>query len=102
VRAGQSLVIFPEGRLARAPGLRAFHMGAFVVAAKTGVPTVPLAIRGTRAILRPEHYFPRRAAVDIVVGEPIRPSGSDWTAAVELQHATRDAVLELSGEPDVE
>ena len=33
VRAGRSLVIFPEGRLARAPGLRPFHMGAFVVAA---------------------------------------------------------------------
>ena len=48
VRAGQSLVIFPEGRLARAPGLRPFHMGAFVVAAEAGVPVVPVAIRGTR------------------------------------------------------
>ena len=46
VRAGQSLVIFPEGRLARAPGLRPFHMGAFVVAAEAGVPVVPVAIRG--------------------------------------------------------
>jgi 1-acyl-sn-glycerol-3-phosphate acyltransferase len=101
-RAGQSLVIFPEGRLARAPGLRPFHMGAFVVAAETGVVAVPVAIRGTRSILRPEHHFPRRGAVDIVIGEPIRPAGSDWAAAVELQHATRDAVLRLSGEPDVE
>ncbi len=102
VRAGQSLVIFPEGRLARAPGLRPFHMGAFVVAAITGVPAVPVAIRGTRTILRPEHRFPRRGAVDIVVGEPIWPSGADWAAAVELQRATRNAVLRLSGEPDVE
>jgi 1-acyl-sn-glycerol-3-phosphate acyltransferase len=102
VRAGQSLVIFPEGRLARAPGLRPFHMGAFVVAAETGVPVVPVAIRGTRTILRPEHHFPRRGAVDIAVGEPIRPSGTDWAAAVELQHAVRNAVLDLSGEPDVE
>jgi 1-acyl-sn-glycerol-3-phosphate acyltransferase len=102
VRAGQSLVIFPEGRLARAPGLRAFHMGAFVVAAETGVPLVPVAIRGTRTILRPEHHFPRRGAVDIVVGEPIRPPGTDWAAAVEVQRATRNALLRLSGEPDVE
>lgn len=102
VRAGQSLVIFPEGRLARAPGLRPFHMGAFVVAAETGVPVVPVAIRGTRTILRPEHRFPRRGAVDITIGEPIRPSGADWAAAVELQHAVRNAVLRLSGEPDVE
>jgi 1-acyl-sn-glycerol-3-phosphate acyltransferase len=102
VRTGHSLVIFPEGRLARAPGLRSFHIGAFVVAAETGVPVVPVAIRGTRAILRPEHHFPRRGAVDIAVGEPIRPSGTDWAAAVELQRVARNVVLDLSGEPDVE
>ena len=102
VRAGQSLVIFPEGRLARAAGLRPFHMGAFAVAAQTGVPVVPVAIRGTRTILRPEHHFPRRGAVDIAVGEPIRPSGTNWAAAVGLQRSARNAVLRLSGEPDVE
>jgi 1-acyl-sn-glycerol-3-phosphate acyltransferase len=101
-RTGQSLVIFPEGRLARAAGLRPFHMGAFVVAAQTGVPVVPVAIRGTRTILRPEHHFPRRGAIDIAVGEPLWPSGTDWTAAVELQRAARNVVLDLSGEPDVE
>ena len=102
VRAGQSLVIFPEGQLARAPGLRPFHMGAFVVAAETDVPVVPVGIRGTRTILRPAHHFPRRGAVDIAVGEPIWPSGTDWAAAIDLQHAARNAVLDLSGEPDVE
>ncbi|OCB33290.1 acyl-phosphate glycerol 3-phosphate acyltransferase [Mycobacterium malmoense] len=102
VRAGQSFVIFPEGRLARAPGLRPFHMGAFVVAARTGVPVTPVGIRGTRTILRPEHHFPRRGAIDITVGRPIVPAGDNWAAAVELQHAVRNAVLLLSGEPDVE
>jgi 1-acyl-sn-glycerol-3-phosphate acyltransferase len=102
VQAGQSLVIFPEGRLARAPGLRPFHMGAFVVAAQAGVPAVPLAIRGTRAMLRPEHHFPRRGAIDVAIGQPIQPTDADWTASVELQRAARDAVLRLSGEPDVE
>ena len=102
VRAGQSLVIFPEGRLARAPGLRPFHMGAFAVAAQTGVPVVPMAIRGTRTILRPEHHFPRRGAVDIAVAEPTWSSGTDWTAAVDLQRAARKVVLDLSGEADVE
>ncbi|HYO02068.1 MAG TPA: AMP-binding protein [Mycobacterium sp.] len=102
VRAGQSLVIFPEGHLARAPGLRPFHMGAFVVAAQAGVPTVPIAILGTREILRPEHSFPRRGAADIAIGAPVLPVGTDWAAAVGLQRAARDAVLRLSREPDVE
>ncbi|MGB5110943.1 MAG: AMP-binding protein, partial [Mycobacterium sp.] len=87
VRAGQSLVIFPEGHLNRAPGLRTFHMGAFVAAARAGVPVVPIAIGGTRAMLRPGHRFPRRGAVGIAIGAPIRPVGPDWAAAVELQHA---------------
>lgn len=102
VRAGQSLVIFPEGRLDRAPGLRTFHMGAFVAAAQAGAPAVPIAIGGTRAILRPGHRFPRRGVVDITIGAPIRPLGTDWAAAVELQRGAREAVLRLSGEPDVE
>lgn len=102
VRAGQSLVIFPEGHLARAPGLRPFHMGAFVAAAQAGVPAIPLAIRGTRAMYRPEHRFPRRGAVDIAIGQPVEAMGTDWAAAVQLQRAAREAVLRLSGEPDVE
>ncbi|KRE29883.1 acyl-phosphate glycerol 3-phosphate acyltransferase [Mycobacterium sp. Soil538] len=102
VRAGQSLVIFPEGRLARAPGLRPFHMGAFVVATDAGVPVVPVGIRGTRAILRPEHHFPRHGSVDITIGAHIQPAGTGWAAAVRLQRALRLAVLGLSREPDVE
>jgi len=52
--------------------------------------------------LWPEHHLPQRGAIDITVGEPIWPSGTDWAAAIELQHATRNAALRLSGEPDVE
>ncbi len=102
VQAGQSLVMFPEGHLARAPGLRPFHMGAFVVAAQAAALAVPIAIRGTRTMLRPGHRFPRRGAVDIAIGQPVQPIGTDWAAAVQLQRAARDTVLRLSGEPDVE
>lgn len=52
VRQGQAVVFFPEGTFGREPGLRPFHMGAFVVAVQAGVPMVPLALRGTRALLR--------------------------------------------------
>jgi hypothetical protein len=51
---------------------------------------------------RPEHRFPQRGAVDIAIGQPVEAMGTDWAAAVQLQHAAREAVLRLSGEPDVE
>ena len=44
VRQGWAVVFFPEGTFGREPGLRPFHMGAFVVAAQAGVPVVPLAL----------------------------------------------------------
>jgi 1-acyl-sn-glycerol-3-phosphate acyltransferase len=101
-KTGHSLVIFPEGGLARAPGVRPFHMGAFIASTEAGVPVVPIAIRGMRAILRPGHHFPRHGAIDITIGDPIAPMGTGWTAAARLHHAARDAVLRLTGEPDLE
>jgi 1-acyl-sn-glycerol-3-phosphate acyltransferase len=102
VRRGERLAMFPEGHLHRAPGLRPFHMGAFVVAAQAGIPVVPVAIRGTRSMLRPGHHFPRRGAVLLVIGDAIDPTGTDWAAAVELQRAARAEVLRTCNEPDLE
>ena len=49
----QSLFFYPEGTFTRVSGLQNFHMGAFITAATTGMQVVPIAIRGTRSMLRP-------------------------------------------------
>jgi 1-acyl-sn-glycerol-3-phosphate acyltransferase len=41
VRDEECLVIFPEGSITRASGLRQFHLGAFAVAASAGVRSCP-------------------------------------------------------------
>ena len=102
VRQGRSVVFFPEGTLTRAPGLRSFRMGAFAAAAQAGVPVVPVGIRGTRTVLRSDQWLPRRAPLRVLVGEPIAPSGDDWTAAAALRASVRERMLALSGEPDLE
>jgi 1-acyl-sn-glycerol-3-phosphate acyltransferase len=51
-RAGDPMVVFPEGSFRRAPGLLPFKLGAFVVAAHTGAPVIPVALTGTRSLLR--------------------------------------------------
>ncbi len=101
VRQGRSVVFFPEGTFGREPGLRPFRMGAFVVAAQAGVPVVPLAIGGTRSILRAGQWFPRRGTVRITIDAPILPNGSDWTAAITLRDAARAQILCHCGEPDL-
>jgi 1-acyl-sn-glycerol-3-phosphate acyltransferase len=101
VQQGHSLGFFPEGTFVRAPGLQAFRMGAFVVAAQAGVPVVPVSLQGTRAILRAGQWFPRRGKLRVTVGAPIRPRGSDWAAAVALREAVRMQIARYCGEPDV-
>jgi 1-acyl-sn-glycerol-3-phosphate acyltransferase len=100
-RRGRSLVVFPEGTFGRAAGLRPFRMGAFVVAAQTGTPVVPVALRGTRSILRDGSWFPRRGPVTVVIGDPIAPHGEDWAAARALHDAARAEILRWCGEPDL-
>jgi 1-acyl-sn-glycerol-3-phosphate acyltransferase len=98
--AGRALVFFPEGGFTRAPGLRPFRLGAFVIAVRQQLPIVPVILRGTRSILRGSEWFPRHGSVSLLVGEPIAPEGSDFAAAVRLRDKVRAAVLAHCGEPD--
>ncbi|RZL91122.1 MAG: acyl-phosphate glycerol 3-phosphate acyltransferase [Variovorax sp.] len=99
-RAGEPLVVFPEGTLRRAPGVLPFKLGAFVVAAHTATPVIPVALIGTRSLLRAGQWLPRRTEVVIEVGVPIVASQQDWAAAVALRDAARQAILERVPEPD--
>jgi 1-acyl-sn-glycerol-3-phosphate acyltransferase len=98
---GDSLVFFPEGTFTRAPGLLPFHMGAFVVSAGAGLPVLPVAVRGTRSILRDGDWFPRRGVIQILAGPLLRPQGEDWAAAVAIRDRARAEILARCGEPDL-
>jgi 1-acyl-sn-glycerol-3-phosphate acyltransferase len=100
-RAGDALVFFAEGTFTRAPGLRAFRMGPFVTAAQAGVPVVPVALVGTRSILRDGQWLPRREKLRMVAGAPLRAQGTDFAAAARLREETRSRVLAQCGEPDL-
>lgn len=101
VHGGRALVFFPEGTFDRRPGLRPFHMGAFVTAVEAGVPVVACTIRGTRSILRPNEWFPRRGVIGVAFGEPFPADGKDWAAAVRLRDRARTEILRGCGEPDL-
>jgi len=92
LRSGRSLVFFPEGGLEREPGLRRFHLGAFVVAVATGCPVIPVGIIGTREILPAGRRMLRPGALCLTVGQPIRPNGSDRKAARQLANLARAAI----------
>ena len=99
--AGKRPLFFAEGTLQRMSGLLPFQMGAFVMAARAGTPVLPLTIRGTRNKLRGGSWFPRKGVIGVIIGKPVKPTGSDWKNAVKLRDEVRSDILRHCGEPDL-
>ncbi len=105
---GRSLMFYAEGTFTRMPGLRPFHMGAFLAAAEAGIPVVPIALRGTRSVLLDNTWFPRRGMIIVTVGNPIEPTRPEdraasqlWQSAIKLRDSARAHILRHCGEPDL-
>ena len=89
---GRSLAVFPEGTFVARPGLLPFHLGAFLAAARAGVPVVPVTIRGSRTILPALAWWPRRSGLDVEIGSAILAPAETtvlFAAAVKLREAAR-------------
>lgn len=78
LRDGHAVGVFPEGT--RGPGdLQEFHTGAAYLALVTGAPVVPLTFLGTREPGGTSSSLPpKRATIDIVVGDPMAVDAVSW------------------------
>lgn len=103
LNGGDSVIFFPEGTFTASRGLRAFHLGAFEAAIAAGVPVIPLAVCGTRSVLRDGQRLPRRAPLRLVGGAPLtaRAGEDPFAAAVHLRDAARAHILRHCDEPDL-
>src|SRR5690554_2580661 len=96
---GDALALFPEGTFDARPGLKPFHSGAFGAAWRGGLPIVPVVVKGARTKLPSGAMLPRPGPLDVRI---CRPLASDrFRSAKDLMHATRAAMLEHLGEPDL-
>jgi 1-acyl-sn-glycerol-3-phosphate acyltransferase len=103
VAAGTSLAFFPEGTFGPIPGVRAFRLGAFAAAVAARIPVLPVAVRGTRSILRAGQWIPLRGPVAVTIGHPVFPptaAPDGFRAAVTLRDAARAHILAHCGELD--
>ncbi len=104
---GEGLLIFPEGMRSFDGRVGPWRPGAGLVALRSGVPVVPVAMAGVYQILPPGRWLPGlraphggRRQVRISIGEPVRPSPpeSDAAAADAAQRLVddlRERVLSL-------
>lgn len=73
LRAGEPLVIFPEGTRQEGPIVQPLKEGAAFLACRAEVPIVPVGIGGAERAMPKGARWIRPSRVALVVGEPIRP-----------------------------
>jgi 1-acyl-sn-glycerol-3-phosphate acyltransferase len=100
--ATHPLFFFAEGTFTRQAGLRSFRLGAFQIAVQNKLTVTPVALAGTRDILRDHSWLPRRGTVRVTVCAPVSATGEGWQAALRLRDDTRRKILKYCGEPDLE
>jgi len=95
IAAGTSVIIFPEGTRSKDGKLHDFKAGAMVLAIKSGVPIVPVAIRGTYEILPKGKLLVTPGKVQIRLGMPIETKNYSSRDKHALARVSQEAVAEL-------
>src|SRR5215470_20294461 len=83
MRAGHSLLVFPEGTRSRDGVVGRFKGGIFLLAIEAGLPIVPVAVDGTRRVMRKGGLTTCPGAVTVRVFDPIETSTLDTSASRE-------------------
>jgi 1-acyl-sn-glycerol-3-phosphate acyltransferase len=101
IRAGNSVVVFPEGTRGHAYPLRPFKKGPFVLAIAAGVPIVPIILHGSIEIMRKGSLLAHPGTIDIHLLEPVSTSSVDYDHREALMQTVRtrmaDAMRDLYG-----
>jgi 1-acyl-sn-glycerol-3-phosphate acyltransferase len=95
---GEAAAFFPEGTFNPGSGIARFHGGAFALAARTGLPVAPVAIRGTRQVLGGGRLLPRWGRIEVEVLEPLPPESGAGDAAVRLRDGARERIATAARE----
>ncbi|MFL5463945.1 MAG: lysophospholipid acyltransferase family protein [Gemmatimonadaceae bacterium] len=101
IRAGSSVIVFPEGTRGHEYALRPFKKGPFVLAIAAGVPIVPIIVHGTIEIMPKGSLWAHPGTIDVHLLEPVSTTGVDYDHREALMQTVRtrmaDAMRELYG-----
>jgi 1-acyl-sn-glycerol-3-phosphate acyltransferase len=105
IESGQPLVMFPEGTRQSGPVVQDLFDGTAYVAAKTGVPIVPVGIGGSEAAMPKGSKFIHPTKLVLVVGEPLdapapREGGVSRRAVKELTEQLHGELQKLFDEAE--
>jgi 1-acyl-sn-glycerol-3-phosphate acyltransferase len=97
IRRGNTIVIFPEEGRSRNREMRPFQRGAFLLALKTELPILPIAIDGTYDVYRVGAKRITPAKVTIRVGDQIPTAGASVRDKERMATESRAQIEKMLG-----
>ena len=94
IRAGNSVVVFPEGSRGHDYPIRPFKKGPFILAIAAGVPVVPVLLFGTRDVFAKGTMLVRSGPLHIHLLEPVPTAGLDASDRDELAQTVRSRMVD--------
>ena len=101
VRAGENVIIFPEGTRSDSSLLGEFKSGGFHLAIQSGVPVIPVSVSGSHRITPKRSLRIEPGRIHVHYGKPIPTRRMGIEARDELKRLVRAAILE-GFDPDLQ
>jgi 1-acyl-sn-glycerol-3-phosphate acyltransferase len=96
IKAGASVVIFPEGTRSRDGKLGEFKSGGFLLALTAQQPLVPTLILGANKVLPPKLILMRPGRIEVRIGQPIPLENMDLKQRGSLAGRVREEIIKLN------
>jgi 1-acyl-sn-glycerol-3-phosphate acyltransferase len=94
IRDGVSVMIFPEGTRSRDGNIGSFKKGGFVLAIESGVPILPVIIRGTFSVMPKSRLLIKPGKVTLEIRKPVETSDFTKETKDELMEKIRNIMCE--------
>lgn len=95
INKGKHVLAYPEGTRSKDDSVRIFRRGSFIIAKNGDIPIIPVGITGAHDCLPPGKFWWKKGTIEVIIGEPIRPSDHPDSGPEDLAEMARQAVIAL-------